>query len=125
MKKIKWDDVRMEFVENHPENPHINYTRNPIAGLRELERFMDTVEPKLSNIKTPALIVQAQGDPVVNPKGSVRIYQRLGSEDKTYILFSFQRHGILMGAGTEKVHQAIWAFIERLERMEPQASASP
>jgi esterase/lipase/1-acyl-sn-glycerol-3-phosphate acyltransferase len=114
MKRVRWEDARLEFVENHAENPHINYSRNPIAGVRELERFMGSLEPSISTISIPALIVQAQGDPVVNPKGSLRVYQRLGSEDKTYLLVNFQRHGILMGEGSEKIHRYIWEFIQRL-----------
>jgi esterase/lipase/1-acyl-sn-glycerol-3-phosphate acyltransferase len=114
MKKVRLDDAQVEFVENHPENPHINYLRNPIAGVRELERFMGALEPKLGAIKVPALVIQGQGDPVVNPKGSVRVFQRLGSEDKTYVLFSFNRHGIVRGEGAERVHRTVWEFIERL-----------
>ena len=72
------------------------------------------LEPKLGAIQVPALVIQGQGDPVVNPKGSVRVFQRLGSEDKTYILFSFNRHGIVRGEGAERVHRAVWEFIERL-----------
>ena len=114
MKKVRLGDAQVEFVENHPENPHINYLRNPIVGVRELERFMGALEPKLGAIKVPALVIQGQGDPVVNPKGSVRVFQRLGSEDKTYVLFSFNRHGIVRGEGAERVHRAVWEFIERL-----------
>jgi len=114
MKKVRLGDAQVEFVDNHPENPHINYLRNPIAGVRELERFMGALEPKLGSIKVPALVIQGQGDPVVNPKGSVRVFQRLGSEDKTYVLFSFNRHGIVRGEGAERVHRAVWEFIERL-----------
>jgi esterase/lipase len=114
MKKVRLGDAQVEFVDNHPENPHINYLRNPIAGVRELERFMGALEPKLGTIKVPALVIQGQGDPVVNPKGSVRVFQRLGSEDKTYVLFSFNRHGIVCGEGAERVHRAVWEFIERL-----------
>ena len=114
MKKVRLGDAQVEFVENHPENPHINYLRNPIAGVRELERFMGALEPKLGAIKVPALVIQGQGDPVVNPKGSVRVFQRLGSEDKSYVLFSFNRHGIVRGEGAERVHRTVWEFIERL-----------
>ncbi len=115
MKKVRLDDAQMEYVENHPENPHINYLRIPITGVRELERFFDALEPKLAAIKVPALIVQGQGDPVVNPKGSLRVFQRLGSEDKAYVLLSLNRHGIVRGEGAERVHRAVWEFIERLD----------
>ena len=114
MNRVHLDDAKMEFVENDPENPHINYLRNPISGVRELVRLMDAVKPKLADIKVPALIAQSQGDPVVNPKGSKKIYELLGSKDKEYILFNFERHGILLGDGAKRVHKAVWDFINHL-----------
>ena len=118
MEKVHLDSAQMEFVDNHPENPHINYTRNPVSGVRELERLMDSVEDKLPEIKVPALVVQAIGDTVVNPKGSRKLYQQLGSKDKEYILFNFQRHGIVLGEGSEKVYNVIGDFVENINRAE-------
>ena len=104
---------KKEFVENKPENPHINYLRNPISGVKEIERLMDDLEPKLPDLLMPALIVQSRRDPVVDPKGSRKIFERIGSEEKKYILFNFDRHGILLGEGAEKVYQAIGDFVEQ------------
>ncbi len=114
MSRVRFDEARKEFVENHPENPHINYLRNPISGVRELERLMDYIEPKLPGIEVPALVIQSHRDPVVSPKGSKIIFERLGSTQKSYILFNFDRHGILLGNGAEKVHRAIWDFVVNL-----------
>jgi esterase/lipase len=114
MKKVKLGDTQKEFVENNPENPHINYVRNPISGVRELDRLMDTLEPKLKDITVPALVVQSANDPVVDPKGSERIFKLIGTEDKQYILFNFNRHGIILGEGSERVHRAISDFVGQL-----------
>lgn len=116
MKRVGQEGAQKEFVENHPENPHINYRRNPIAGVRELERLMDDLEPRLPAVNVPALVVQSDGDPVVDPRGSKKIFDRLGSEDKTYLLFNFDRHGILLGPGAHRVHRAIGDFIDHLRR---------
>jgi esterase/lipase len=105
---------KKEFVENKPENPHINYFRNPISGVREIERLMDDLEPKLQNLNMPALIVQSRRDPVVDPKGSKKIFERLGSRDKEYILFNFDRHGILLGEGAHKVYKVIGEFVKQI-----------
>lgn len=114
MTRVHFNDAKKEFVDNNPENPHINYLRNPISGLSELERLMNSIEPKLSRIQIPALIVQASKDPVVNPRGSKKIYDLLGSRKKTYTLFNYGRHGILLGEDSEKVHRTIWEFIEHV-----------
>lgn len=102
-----------QFVENEPENPHINYLRNPIAGVREIERLMNALAPKLPNLKMPALIVQSRRDPVVDPKGSRKIFELIGTNEKEYILFNFDRHGILLGDGADKVYNAIGAFVKQ------------
>jgi esterase/lipase/1-acyl-sn-glycerol-3-phosphate acyltransferase len=104
---------KMEFVENKPENPHINYLRNPISGVREIERLMDDLEPKLPHLNVPSLIIQSRRDPVVDPKGSRKIFELLGTEDKEYRLFNFDRHGILLGEGSQGVHKAIGDFVKQ------------
>ncbi|MBW2515744.1 MAG: alpha/beta hydrolase, partial [Deltaproteobacteria bacterium] len=100
--------------ENKPENAHINYIRNPISGVVEIDRLMDDLEPRLADIKVPALVVQSSGDPVVEPKGSRKIFELIGTSEKEYVLFNFDRHGILLGEGAHKVHGSIGNFINRL-----------
>ncbi|MBT8372752.1 MAG: alpha/beta fold hydrolase, partial [Deltaproteobacteria bacterium] len=84
MDKIGQGKAKKEFVNNSPENPHINYMRNPIAGVSEIEKLMESLYPMLVKIEIPALVVQSHKDPVVNPKGSETIFKRLGSIDKKY-----------------------------------------
>jgi esterase/lipase/1-acyl-sn-glycerol-3-phosphate acyltransferase len=119
MKKVHLDDAKREFVENQPENPYINYVRNPIAGVRELERLMGYLEPRLAEVQAPALVIQSNRDPVVNPSGSVRVFELLGSEDKRYEVFNFQRHGILLGEGSHRVHRVIGDFIDQVAATSP------
>jgi len=100
------------FVENKPENPHINYLRNPISGVRELARLMDDLEPKLSSLNKPTLIIQSRRDPVVDPKGSKKIFELLGAQQKEYLLVNLDRHGILLGEGSQRVHKIIGEFVK-------------
>jgi esterase/lipase/1-acyl-sn-glycerol-3-phosphate acyltransferase len=113
MERARQVGAKKEFVENKPENPHINYSRNPISGVVEVDRLMDDLEPRLADLDAPALVVQSRGDPVVDPKGSRKIFELIGSSDKEYLLFNFDRHGILLGEGSQKVHKAIGEFIKR------------
>lgn len=111
MDRTRQIGAKKEFVENQPENPHINYRRNPIAGVAEIERLMDDLEPKLASIQVPTLVVQSSADPVVDPRGSRKIFDLVGSSNKEFILFNFNRHGILLGEGAERVHRAIADFL--------------
>jgi esterase/lipase/1-acyl-sn-glycerol-3-phosphate acyltransferase len=114
MERFGREGAKKEFVENRPENPHINYSRNPVSGIRELEHFMESVEPVLSSVKAPALVIQAHGDPVVSPKGSRRVYELLGSEKKSYVVLNINHHVIVTGEGAHLVHKAVGDFIESL-----------
>ncbi|MGE5258556.1 MAG: alpha/beta fold hydrolase [Hyphomicrobiales bacterium] len=106
--------AQMEFVENRPENPQINYLRNPVSGVREIERLMDDLEPRLGGIQIPALVIQSSSDPVVDPRGSEKIFRLLGGRDKKYVVFSLNRHGILLGERSEAVYQTISDFLQQL-----------
>ena len=114
MDRFHLEDAKKTFVDNHPENPGINYLKNPVSGIRELERLMASLEPRLPQIEAPALVVQSQEDPVVNPKGTEKIFKMLGSEDKQMVMFNFQRHGILLGDGADRVYRTIGDFIEHI-----------
>ena len=116
MRRVRNDGGKREFIPNQPENPHINYTRNAIAGLRELERLMGHVEDCLKDVVAPALVIQSVADPVVDPRGSRRVFDRLGAVEKKYVLFNFARHGILLGPGSEQVHRTIGNFVDDIRR---------
>ncbi|MBC8438355.1 MAG: alpha/beta fold hydrolase [Deltaproteobacteria bacterium] len=113
IKTIHLDAIAKEFIENHPENPHINYVRNPIAGIRQLEKLMDHLEPKLKTINKPVLVVQSRKDPVVDPQGTLKLFERLGSDIKEYYIFDYERHGILIGEGVKRVYKSIENFIRQ------------
>ena len=112
MERFHMEEAKKTFVDNNPENPQINYLKNPISGVRELERLMTALEPRLERITAPALIVQSREDPVVNPKGTEKIFKLLGSADKQMVMFNFNRHGILLGEGAERVYRSIGNFVD-------------
>jgi esterase/lipase len=106
--------AKLEFVAILPERPHINYASLPVAGLRELALFMKELEPKLATVAVPVLVLQSEQDPVVDPRGTWRLFELLGSPEKQYRKFDMKRHGILAGPGSEQVHAAIGEFVERI-----------
>ncbi len=114
MNAVHYQKAKREFIELAPEHPDINYHRLPVSGLVALEQFMSELETRLPDISTSALIIQSQGDPVVDPDGTRQLYQQLGSQQKEYRLFDFARHGILLGEGAGTVHAAIGEFVEKI-----------
>ncbi len=111
MKKMNLDAPQKEFVKNIPENPEINYHSNPLSGIVELEKLMDSTAPRLSRIKVPTLIIQSHSDPVVNPGGSHEIFKNISSKQKEYLLVNIERHGIINGDGSERIFHAVEDFM--------------
>ena len=67
LEKFNLEKGRMEFVDDNPENPQINYSRNYIKGVYELEKLMSLCDDNLHKILCPTLVIQSKNDPVVNP----------------------------------------------------------
>jgi esterase/lipase/1-acyl-sn-glycerol-3-phosphate acyltransferase len=109
--KLIKDEGRRHFVPNEPENPHINYFRNPISGVKELMELMEQLSLRLDRIEVPTLLIQSSGDPIVHPEGSKEIYENLGAKDKELITFNSDRHGILRGEISQRVFASIADFL--------------
>ncbi|HYE04984.1 MAG TPA: alpha/beta fold hydrolase [Planctomycetota bacterium] len=109
--KLRIQLGRFSSVPNSPENPEINYHTNYVNGIHQLERLMDACRSELPRVRVPALIIQADHDPVVSPKSGRDIVDRLGSDEKHLALMAFSRHVIVRGEGCESVHARIAEFV--------------
>ncbi len=74
------------------ESPDINYGVNYITGVRELRRAILHCRRRLRSIKAPALIIQSDGDPVVQPISANMIHDSLGSERKRLLNLHSDQH---------------------------------
>jgi esterase/lipase/1-acyl-sn-glycerol-3-phosphate acyltransferase len=111
LSKIHVNKGRLEFVENVPENPEINYLRNPVSGGSELEKLMTLVENQLKNVMAPTLIIQGSDDPVVNSVSGLEIFEKLGTKDKQLLRIYANHHGILRGREADDVNSMILTFL--------------
>ena len=111
LKQINIDKWKMEFIKNDPENPDINYLRNPVSGSYELEKLMKRVDHHLKNIADPALIIQASNDPVVDPCSGREIFNKIGGGNKQFFMVNANHHGILRGKEAAEVNARVLAFL--------------
>jgi len=114
LEKLNLSKSKVDFIPNAPENPDINYGQNPVHGINELNKLMKLVEENLSSIKIPTLIIQAKGDPVVNPKSAIEIYKGISSTDKKLVIIDANRHGIVRGHELDQVAGEIISFLKRI-----------
>ena len=114
LSKIHVNKWKMEFVENVPENPEINYIRNPVSGGNELQKLMTLVENQLKNVMDQTLIIQGSDDPVVNSVSAQEIFEKLGTKDKQLLRIYANHHGILRGREADKVNAMVLMFLEKV-----------
>lgn len=101
-----------EYVLDEPENPHINYNKNYLNGLNELSKLIEKVELVLGKITTPAYIVQASNDPVINPESGNLIFEKIASANKQIYKPQRSRHVIVRGNGCEQIFEKIFTWIQ-------------
>lgn len=100
-----------DLLDHKPENPHINYQKNPLAGLRQLRSLMEETEKVLPLIKVPVLVIQGSQDNTVNPESANIIFEQLGSEKKYKLFFNRSNHGIINGPNAVEIYSVIKNFI--------------
>ncbi len=106
---------KFEYVDDIPENPHINYSRNYLNGVNELNKLMVICEKSLTNVTVPSLVIQGDKDPVVDPKSGKIIYQKISSEQKFLAEPHFSNHGIINSTGKEEVFELIREFLAKIK----------
>jgi esterase/lipase/1-acyl-sn-glycerol-3-phosphate acyltransferase len=110
------DGLRYVQVPSSPEWPDTNYDRNPVAALHELEQLISEVAALLPRVTCPALVIQADHDPVVQASGSDAAFARLGSDDKHLVRVALDRHVIVRGPGSAAVVRSVAEFVARIRR---------
>lgn len=111
--KFSLEKGRFEFIDDQPENPHINYSRNYIKGVYELEKLMIVCEDNLHKINVPTLVIQSTNDPIVNPKSAKLIYDKIKISSKKLVEFEADNHVIITSQKKDLVFQEIMDFFSQ------------
>lgn len=100
------------YATNHPDNPHINYTRCPVSVFVEVKKLMSWVSPRLHEIKIPCLVIQGDSDPKVSPVSGPEIFSRIGSEKKVFSWIKSDIHGIVRDYKGIEVFDKVRIFLD-------------
>ena len=85
----------MPFRPDDSERPHINYRYVPIRALHELTRMVHGLRERLPEVECPVHLLQADGDPVVDPESVHLIAEWLTGTEPELRMVSAARHGIV------------------------------
>ncbi len=125
VRRIRGGETGWEYIENTPENEHINYRRNPLTGVRELNRAMEGMEDVLGDIAVPTLVLQGSKDPIVDPSSGPDIFSKVGTPLKELTVFERDNHGIVNGPDAEVVFERVYRFLIWARDQKPQAAPVP
>lgn len=114
LSKLKVGEGRNEFLEFEHGNHYVNYRRNPVAAIREVGEFLDSIQDSYQNVSQPTLVLQANGNPVVAPEGSRELFDAVGSAEKEFSLLGSDSHVMVEGDGAEKVFRRIGDFLAEI-----------
>lgn len=114
LNKFSLSKGQLQYVDDHPENPNINYSRNYISGVVQLEKLMNECNKSLNLVDLPALIIQGKNDPVVDPKSAENIYKKINSNIKYLSMLDFNNHVIIYSERRELVFKEIKNFLNKL-----------
>jgi esterase/lipase len=118
LKKFGQSHYARDYVENNPENKHINYTRNPLTGVQQLTQVMNATEHALGAVQTQALVIQASKDNTVDPVSGSEIFEKLGTSEKRLLIFERDRHGIINGSGSQEIFRQVEQFLDNTLKQE-------
>ncbi len=113
--KLHIEKGHFEYVDDEPENPDINYSRNYLKGVEQLEKLMTVCEKNLQAVSVDALIIQAAKDPIVNPISGKIIYDKISSSNKFLSEMNFSNHVVVNGVGKEEVFEEIRKFLSTIK----------
>jgi esterase/lipase len=115
LNKMKREEKNIDFLDFPDGAFQNNYSKNPVSGVKEVGEFLESIEQHYRAISKPALILQADRNPVVDPRGSQQVFAAIGSANKEFCLLSDDRHILVKGDGAAKVFAKIAAFVDGLQ----------
>jgi esterase/lipase/1-acyl-sn-glycerol-3-phosphate acyltransferase len=113
--KLHIEKGHFEYVDDKPENPDINYSRNYLKGVEQLEKLMAVCEKNLQAVSVDTLIIQATKDPIVNPVSGKIIYDKISSSNKFLSEVNFSNHVVVKGERKEEVFEEIRKFLSAIK----------
>jgi esterase/lipase/1-acyl-sn-glycerol-3-phosphate acyltransferase len=104
---------KLESVENHSQNPEVNYELNYLNGVKHLESLIKTCRSRLDHVIAPALIIQGDEDPVVKAESADLIANSIRSDALELHMVKCNRHHMLR-EDDEEIFEKVLDFVNRI-----------
>lgn len=81
----------------------------------KIGKFVEMVNGAVNEVYSPALIIQAVKDEMINPEGANFIYEHIASDQKDLKWFENSGHFITVDKEKQQLHEDIYMFLESLD----------
>ena len=100
-------------VEDYVQDPLVHHGKMSARKIRCLFLTMHKVQDRAGEICLPMLVMHGEEDSMASPSGSVVLDERLGSTDKTLVLYPGLYHEILNEPEQQEVMDAMLAWFDQ------------
>jgi|GEM_PF-5914514 len=107
----KLSNSKKKYITDIPFYPKTNYSINHFSCMRELSILMDEVYKILPSVKVDTLIINSSNDPVVLPKSSKEIFEKISSNVRYLEEVDSNEHIIVRGKSIKIVSDFIKKFL--------------
>ena len=97
------DDDELDM--RYKTDKHVMHDAIPLSYFTGIKQLSDRLQPALSLVSAPTLIVQGQDDVFVPLSSSEFVLQQIGSVDRSLYVYANMNHATLHDTG----HQQVWA----------------
>jgi esterase/lipase/1-acyl-sn-glycerol-3-phosphate acyltransferase len=125
MRRLGLGNGEYRLSNEATESPDINYGFDYLQGIREVRRAGRACLRSVQRVMSPALLIQADADPLVSPAGGRLLLERLGTPDKVLTTLPFDRHLIVRDEGAEAVFSLVARFVKRVGGMVAEPASPP
>ena len=102
-----WQDLSMA-------QDHVDYPAYPTRAVIELCDLLDAMRQSLPKVTAPVLLVHSRKDGGVPPENMQRIYDQLGSKDKSMFWLENSGHVVTRDQERQRVFEAAEAFVKEV-----------
>jgi carboxylesterase len=93
---------------------HVDYPDYPIRSFAELRDLLVVMREALPRVTVPVLLVHSRQDGGVPPENMQKIYDALGTQDKSMLMVEQSGHVVTRDLERERIFEAALAFVNRL-----------
>jgi carboxylesterase len=93
---------------------HVDYPDYPIRSFAELRDLLVVMREALPRVTVPVLLVHSRQDGGVSVENVQKIFDRLGTQDKSMLMVEQSGHVVTRDLERERIFEAALAFVNRL-----------